>query len=181
MTHSSMQYRDVALAMLPSGPAWNHAAGSVMYQFMWAIGACMSILETDLSRIATETRIPFANELLPEWESDYGIETDTTLSVDERRMNILKKSRKKEFPSISGLIELAAEIGFTIKIVRHLPFCCGNIRSQCGGVSREIGVTRSVLGIVVLSSTGAMSISDFTNYMQSFLPAHVELGVTVAN
>lgn len=180
MAHSDTQYRDAALAMLPMGPAWNRAAGSVMYQYMWAIGACMAILEDDLAQIALETRIPFADALLPEWEADYDIPTDPTLSIEERRLNILKKSRKKQFPSISGLIQLAAEIGYTIEIVRHLPFCCGDPQSQCGVDKREIGVTRSVLGIIVLSSTGILTLSEFTKYMQSFLPAHVELGVTVA-
>ena len=181
MAHSDKQYRDAALAMLPNGPAWNRAAGSVMYSVMWAIGACMTVLENDLSQIALETRIPFADQLLPEWEADYNIPTDPTLSVEERRLNILKKSRKKQFPSISGLIQLAAEIGYTIEIVRHLPFCCGDPKSQCGIDNREIGVTRSVLGIIVLSSTGILTLTEFTKYMQSFLPAHVELGVTVAN
>ena len=180
MVHSDTQYRDAALAMLPMGPAWNRNAGSTMYQFIWAIGACMAVLENDLAQIALETRIPFADQLLPEWEADYNIPTDTSLSVEERRLNILKKSRKKQFPSISGLIQLAAEIGYTIEVVRHLPFCCGDPQSQCGVDKREIGVTRSVLGIIVLSSTGILTLSEFTKYMQSFLPAHVELGVTVA-
>lgn len=181
MAHSDTQYRDAALAMLPMGPIWNRNARSNMYQIMWAIGACMAVLESDLSKIAYETRAKFADELLPEWEADYDIETDPSLSVEERRLNILKKSQKKQFPNISGLIQLASDVGYEVEIVRHLPFCCGELKSQCGVVDREIGVTRSVLGIIVLSSTGAMSIADFTNYMQSFLPAHVALGVTVAN
>ena len=93
MVHTSTQYRDAVLAMLPMGSAWNRAPGSIMYQFMWAIGACMAILENDLSRIAFETRIQFADELLPEWESDYDIPTDTSLSVEQRRIQILKKSQ----------------------------------------------------------------------------------------
>lgn len=181
MAHSNTQYRDAALAMLPHGPAWNRAPGSVMHQLMWAIGACMAVLENDLSKIALETRILFADELLPEWEADYNISTDTSLSVEQRRIQVLQKSQKKPIPTISALIELAANIGYQIEIIRHLPFCCGDPNSQCGVDSREIGVTRSMIGIKVLSSTGDVSLDDFTNYMESLLPAHVQLGVTTAS
>jgi len=181
MAHSDKQYRDAALAMLPNGPAWNRAAGSVMYSVMWAIGACMAVLENDLSQIALETRIPFADQLLPEWEADYDIPTDLTLSVEERRTKLIQKSERKAFPSESELIRLSNMVGYTIQIVQHLPFCCGDPKSQCGLIEREIGVTRSVLGIIVLSSSGILSLADYTDYIQSFLPAHVELGVTVAN
>lgn len=180
MAHSDKQYRDAVLSMLPHGPAWNRSPESVMYQFMWAIGACMAVLENDLSRIATETRMTLTNDLLPEWEIDYGIVPDSTLSNDVRRANLLQKTQKKQWPSISGLIDLAAKVGYEIKIVQHLPFCCGDINSQCGEIDREIGVTRSSIGIIVLSSTGVLSLADFTNYMESFLPAHVALGVTVS-
>lgn len=180
MAHTDTQYRDAVLAMLPAGPAWNRAPGSVMHQLMWAIGACMAVLENDLSRIALETRVLFADELLPEWESDYNIPTDTSLSVEQRRMQILQKLQKKPIPTISALVELAANIGYQIEIIRHLPFCCGDPNSQCGVDSREIGVTRSMIGIKVLSSTGDVSLDEFTNYMESLLPAHVQLGVTVA-
>lgn len=179
MAHTDTQYRDAALALLPAGPAWNRAPGSVMHQLMWAIGACMAILENDLSRIALETRVQFADKLLPEWESDYNIPTDTSLSVEQRRIQILQKSQKKQFPTLDALIKLAADIGYEIEIIRHLPFTCGDSNSQCGVISREIGVTRSMIGIKVLSSTGDVSLDDFTNYMESFLPAHVQLGVTV--
>lgn len=180
MAHSHTQYRDAALAMLPHGPAWNRAPGSVMHQLMWAIGACMAVLENDLSKIALETRVLFADELLPEWEADYNISTDTSLSVEQRRIQVLQKSQKKLMPTISALIELAANIGYEIEIIRHLPFCCGDPNSQCGVDSREIGVTRSMIGIKVLSSTGDVSLDDFTNYIESLLPAHVQLGVTMA-
>lgn len=179
MAHTNTQYRDAALAMLPAGPAWNRAPGSVMHQLMWAIGACMAILENDLSRIALETRVQFADQLLPEWESDYNIPTDTSLSVEQRRIQILQKSQKKQFPTLDALVKLAADIGYEIEIIRHLPFTCGDPNSQCGVDLREIGVTRSMIGIKVLSSTGDVSLDDFTNYMESFLPAHVQLGVTV--
>ena len=96
MAHSDKQYRDAALAMLPNGPAWNRASNSVMFQFMWAIGACMAVLEQDLSRIAFETRIKYTEQLLSEWEADYDIKTDTSLSVEERRANLLQKSQKKQ-------------------------------------------------------------------------------------
>ncbi len=181
MVHSHTQYRDAALAMLPAGPAWNRAPGTVMHQLMWAIGACMAVLENDLSKIALETRVLFADELLPEWESDYNISTDTSLSVEQRRIQVLQKSQKKPIPTISALIELAANIGYQIEIIRHLPFCCGDPNSQCGVDSREIGVTRSMIGIKILSSTGDVSLDDFTNCMESLLPAHVQLGVTTAS
>lgn len=181
MAHSDKQYRDAALAMLPNGPAWNRAAGSVMYSVMWAIGACMAILENDLSQIALETRIPFANQLLPEWEQDYGIKPDPSLSVAERRAQLLKLANKKTFPSIAGLEELAADVGYTIRIVRHKPFVCGDTRCQCGDPQWEIGVTRSVLGIIVLSSTGSLTLSQFTEYITSFLPAHVGVSVVQEN
>ena len=181
MAHSDTQYRDAALAMLPNGPAWNRDTGSVMCSVMWAIGACMAVLEDDLSQIALETRIPFANQLLPEWEADYDIPTDLTLSVEERRAKLIQKSQRKAFPSESELIRLANAVGYTIRIVHHLPFCCGDLKSQCGLIEREIGVTRSVMGIIVLESTGVLPLADFTEYMQSFLPAHVVLGVAVAN
>lgn len=181
MAHSDKQYRDAALAMLPNGPAWNRSAGSVLYQLMWAIGACMAVLENDLSQIALETRINYADLFLPEWEKDYDIKTDSSFSIEERRANLLQKSQRLQFPSISGLIQLAADVGYEIEIVRHLPFTCGDPNSQCGVDEREIGVTRSMIGISVLSSTGDVSLDDFTNYIQSFLPAHVQLGVAVAS
>lgn len=181
MAHSDTQYRDAALAMLPMGPAWNRSPRSFMYQFVWAIGACMSVLENDLAQIALETRVPFANKLLDEWETDYGIANDPTLSVQERRTQLIQKSERKAFPSESELIRLSNLVGYTIQIVQHLPFCCGDTKSQCGVLDREIGVTRSALGIVVLASTGTLSLDDYTKYITSFLPAHVELGVAVAN
>jgi len=180
MAHSDTQYRDAALAMLPMGPAWNRNAGSAMYQFIWAIGACMAVLENDLSKIALETRAPFTDALISEWEIDYGIEPDPTLSIEERRTNLLQKTQKKQFPTETALIQLSANVGYEIEIVQHLPFTCGDLKSQCGVIDREIGVTRSVLGIIVHSVTGTLSLADYTNYIQSFLPAHVVLGVRVA-
>ena len=181
MAHSDKQYRDAALAMLPNGPAWNRSKGSVLYQLIWAIGACMAVLENDLSQIALETRIKYADMLLPEWEEDYNLTPDSSLSIEERRVRLLQKSQKKQFPSNSGLIQLAAEIGYEIEIITHLPFTCGDLNSQCGVDEREIGVTRSMIGISVLSSTGDVSLENFTSYMESFLPAHVQLGVAMAS
>lgn len=181
MAHTDKEYRDAALAMLPLGPAWNKMPGSVMYQFMWAIGACMAVLESDLSKLAYETRLNFTNELLPEWESDYAITPDPSLSIEQRRAQIRIRGQKKPMPSMDALIGLAGNVGYEIEIIRHLPFTCGDSNSQCGVTAREIGVTRSMIGINVLSSTGDMSLNDFTNYMESLLPAHVQLGVTVVS
>jgi len=181
MAHTAEQYRDAATAMLPYGPAWNRAAGSRMWQFWYAVGACMSVLESDLSKIALETRMRFTTELLPEWEQDYGIVPDPTLSVEERRARLLRLASKKTFPSISGLEELAANVGYTIRVVRHKPFMCGDLRCVCGNAQWEIGVTRSVIGIIVTDIVGDLTLAQFTDYITSFLPAHVTVSVVREN
>lgn len=181
MAHSAEQYRDAATIMLPYGPAWNRAAGSFMWQFWYAVGAMMAVLEADLSKIAYETRIRFTAELLSEWERDYGLESDPSLSDEERRARLLQKSNKKQFPSISGLEQLAEDVGYKIKIVRHKPFVCGDLRCQCGDPQWETGVTRSVIGIIVSDVTGGLSHEQFYEYITSFFPAHVIVSVVYAN
>ncbi|MBQ9540579.1 MAG: DUF2313 domain-containing protein [Alphaproteobacteria bacterium] len=181
MAHTAEQYRDAATAMLPYGPAWNRARGARMWQFWYAVGALMSVLESDLAKIALETRMRFTTELLPEWERDYGITPDPSLSIAERRAQLLQLANKKTFPSISGLEELAADVGYTIRVVRHKPFMCGDLRCVCGNAQWEIGVTRSVIGIIVTDITGNLTMAQFTEYITSFLPAHVTVSVVREN
>jgi len=181
MAHTAQQYRDAATAMLPFGPAWNRAPGSRMWQFWYAVGALMSVLEDDLSKIAYETRMRYTTELLPEWERDYGLEPDPSLSIEERRARLLQLANKKTFPSISGLEDLARDVGYIIKVVRHKPFVCGDLRCQCGDPHWEIGVTRSVIGIIVLETKGDLTHAQFLDYITTFLPAHVNVTVVYAN
>ncbi len=181
MTHTAEQYRDAATSMLPYGPAWNRSRGSLMWRFWYAIGALMSVLEADLAKIAYETRIRRTTELLSEWERDYGLESDPSLSVEERRARLLRLSNRKTFPSTAGLEELAADVGYTIKVVRHKPFVCGDLRCQCGNADWETGVTRSVIGIIVTDVTGGLTRDEFLDYITTFLPAHVNVTVVYAN
>ncbi len=178
MAHTSEQYRDAALAMLPRGPAWNHAPKSVMWQFWYAIGVIFAILESDLAKLDTETRARETNELLPEWEQDYGLPSIYNADTfDARKQALIAKTAKKQVPTPAYLKQFSADMGYTIDVIQHKPFCCGDPTSQCGDGVSEIGLTRSMLGIKVTNVTGNIPLSYFVQEINRIVPAHVYVGV----
>jgi uncharacterized protein YmfQ (DUF2313 family) len=128
------------LAMWPQGPAWGSPDGAavslgsnlakltrvLLDPFVWLYGRAF--------KLAREASIQGVDELLPEWEADYGLPDNCVTgptSVAERVRALAAKVNSQAVLTPGDFIRVAASYGFSITIEEPAIFECGF--SECGG------------------------------------------------
>ncbi len=177
MNKTFKDFRDAALAMLPKGPAWNRNKKSKTAAFFSAVGDVIATLVKDVENLATELIITTTEQLLPEWEADYGLPSPfNSDTIVARRAALAAKAKKKQVTTDTYIKEFAAALGYDLIVVSyHKPFQCGVPTSQCGNGTHEVGCIRSSNAITAVHSRGIVPQEYFEMEMKRILSAHVEI------
>jgi uncharacterized protein YmfQ (DUF2313 family) len=107
--------------LLPHGPAWPRDLDAPVTRMLSGLSAELARVDGRTGQLIAEAIPNAANDLLSDWEravvlSAYSAVDGTTLSVDQRRANLVSKLTEQGGQSIAYFIALAAKLGFTITI-----------------------------------------------------------------
>ncbi|WP_319517231.1 putative phage tail protein [uncultured Martelella sp.] len=149
---------DAGLALWPTGAAWGTPDGesmpidSVLARFTRVLLSPFEWLYARAFKLARESTVQGVDELLEEWEADYGLPgpCGPSVSVEERLRALETKVLGGAIITPGDFIALAARYGFTITIKEPATFECGF--SECGG-GHQLGnpMTEETFWIVTIS------------------------------
>lgn len=112
--------------LLPRGPAWPRDDDAVLTQVAQAIAdGTYGHHQATLNLSEVEADPNYTNELLPDFELDYGLPdpcTPLNPTLGQRRSALLAKMRAKGGQSAAYFIAVAEQLGYTITIERFYPF-----------------------------------------------------------
>ena len=121
-------------ALLPVGFAWNRDADGIASRILAGLARVWARLHNRALALADEADPGTARELLPDWEENLGLPDectkDTATTLQERRAAVVEKYTRKGNQSVARFYQIAAELGYTVRIQEHRPFICGI--SRCG-------------------------------------------------
>lgn len=144
-----------AAAMWPPGPAWGTPDGealhldSVLGRFTRVLADMFALLYQRAWRLARNATVQGVDELLSDWENDYGLPDDCTpdaTSIAERLRSLEAKVQALAIITPEDFIRLAAGYGFAITIEEPAMFECGF--SECGGEHTVGDVMQEIYWIV---------------------------------
>ncbi|MAO56586.1 MAG: hypothetical protein CMM61_12930 [Rhodospirillaceae bacterium] len=119
---------------MPQGPAFPREGAPNRDAVVAAIAEELAIEDALSNKMVRESNPQLADDLLPEWEADYGLpECDHggTETVSERRAALVEKINRVGSFNPNFLKAMAAKLGFAIEVKERRPARCGI--SKCGG------------------------------------------------
>ena len=128
------------LSMWPTGPAWGTPDGQAMSidgpmaRFTRALLDTFQWLYARAFKLARESSVSGVDELLPEWERDFGLPDNCAGSdgtIAERIRALQAKVNSQAVVTPPDFIRVARSYGFEITIEEPAIFECGF--SECGG------------------------------------------------
>jgi uncharacterized protein YmfQ (DUF2313 family) len=115
--------------LLPRGAAWPRDDDAVLTQVSQAIADGAYTHHQAVLNLSEVESDPFHTiELLPDWETDYGLPdpcTPLNPTIDQRRRALLAKIAEKGGQSRAYYIGVAAALGFTVTITEFNTFRLG--------------------------------------------------------
>lgn len=161
---SGDDYADALAALLPTGPAWPRQADSVLMRvvegFAQIWGSPVDSRAADLLERETDPR--FTLEMLSDWERNWGLPDPCFFydggDIAGRRKTLLRKMTIEGGQSRAFFINVAADLGYTIRIREYSPFMVGV--SRCGGTLDEFGQPRWEIGKPEMRFYWTVSIAD---------------------
>lgn len=121
-------YREMLLALLPPGRAWNRQPDSVLAKLFEALGVELAQVEQRGEELIAECDPRTTAELLTDWERMLGLPDECTGPLDSltlRRNAILIRLAEIGGQSISYFVALAARLGIPITITEFDAFQIG--------------------------------------------------------
>jgi uncharacterized protein YmfQ (DUF2313 family) len=144
---SAEDYTEAFFSLHPTGPAWPHAEpptasdssehgdGEALSDLTRGLaqvwGDKVDARAADLLFIETDPR--FATEMLPDWERAFGLPdpcVQEQYTLEERRLSLIERISAEGGQSRAYFYNLAARLGYVIRIVEYSPFMAGI--SRCG-------------------------------------------------
>lgn len=144
-----------ALTMWPQGAAWGTPDGQAMPVSFWIARLTRVMLDPFVFlyarafMLSREASVSGVNELLPEWEADYGLPDNCVTgetSVAERIRALEAKVASAAIVTPGDFIRVASGYGFEITIEEPAMFECGF--SECGGEHTVGNVLQETFWIV---------------------------------
>ena len=132
MARTAEEYRELLLALMPSGDIWPREPGTVLAELCLALGEELARADIELERLVEESDPRTAFELLADWERACGL-PDTcsalTGTLQERRAAVLAKLTARGGQSRAYFLGLAEALGYEIEITEFRPFAAGVARA----------------------------------------------------
>lgn len=129
MAFSRDDYRRLLKQLTPLGLAMAGPPGSIIDDLRKAFAQFLQLLDDRVAGLLQEACKPLrANELLPEWETDYGLPDGCTgpgSTVEERRLQVYGRMSATGGSSLDYLEQAAASAGYTITVNENRPFRFG--------------------------------------------------------
>jgi len=129
MAYSAEQYRTQLKALLPPGKAFPRERGTTLDALLDAMSQELARIDARIDRLPTEALPSTTSELLADWErvaglpdSCSGLLADT---MQARRNDLVSKLVSRGGQSPAYFIEIAAALGFEVKIEEFRPFQAG--------------------------------------------------------
>lgn len=110
---------------MPKGKAWNRDEDSVFDQLLYGAADEFNRIDVRAEELIDEMFTSTVNELIEEWEEEFGITTDDTktlaVRVEELKAAFIARGQQDK-----GYFEsVAEEIAYIVHIEEYSPFICG--------------------------------------------------------
>lgn len=189
MAFSATNYLRLLQSLLPKGLIWNRQEGSTLTNLLLAMSDELARIDARSDVLLTESDPRTTNELLTDWEKEYGLPDDCFApgqSVNQRKNNVFSRlitvgQQNKEY-----FIELAAALGFTVTITEFRPFWMG-IGAMGDGVGEVVNIFHWQINFLVVDGGGfsngfgtgfnvsANDLDAMKCYLTKLKPAHTVL------
>lgn len=120
-------------AILPPGQAWTRDRDANLTKVLSVIASQMAEIDESAMQLLIESDPRRALDLLADWETEFGLPDDCTLTgttLQERRFALLQKIITLGSQSKPYFIAVAQGLGYQIQITEYRPFIAG--LSRCG-------------------------------------------------
>lgn len=137
MARTAKEYRDLLFSLLPPGKLFPRDINTTTAEVLLGSSDELNRVETRMEDLLAEARVDTVEELLPEFEEEYGI-PDPGQEISEttaERREVLKAKLVQVGQQDKGYFEeIASELDYDITIVEHKPFWVGlgTIGEPCG-------------------------------------------------
>lgn len=123
MSNAVSAWTDVLQQLMPRGRAWSRESTSDLHKLVNSISARYERAENNSHTLLNEMRPEATQQLLPEWEEYLGLpECEATeQSFELRRSAVVEKDRRRGGLQTWQIEQLAAALGFTVKIYEKWP------------------------------------------------------------
>ncbi|MEW6778316.1 MAG: putative phage tail protein [Bdellovibrionota bacterium] len=129
--HLQADYGALLLALLPRGRAWPRDATSNLAKLLFALGAELARVEGRVHDLISEAFPSTVEELIDEWEKEYGLPdpcTEPPSTLDERIEVLLANLFGNADGTPAFWTGIASALGYNITITTPPPFTC---ESEC--------------------------------------------------
>ncbi|EMO4249237.1 DUF2313 domain-containing protein [Citrobacter freundii] len=126
MAHSTEEWLIALQQAMPRGKAWARDNDADLTRFLRALAKRLNRAEFDAARLQPEMRPETTLQLLPEWEEYLGLPECgiSPPTVEDRRRAAAEKHRRKGGLAPWQIEQVAAALGFIIRVTVILPHHC---------------------------------------------------------
>ena len=144
---SGDDYGTALLSLLPTGQAWPRDEASVLVRAMRGVADVLGYVDGRAADLLERESDPTQTvELLSDWERNWGLPDECfgdNESIDQRRRILMMVMTMLGGQSRQFFIDMAAWLGYIIRIDEYSPFTCG--LSQVGDTRDIVGYSPNVI------------------------------------
>lgn len=125
---NAAQYAEQLRSLLPPGRALDDAGQGMLTQLLSGMSQELARVDASAWALIDESLPDTTVQLLPDWERVCALPDDCTPSgqtISQRQQAVVARILGNGTPSIPYLTNLAAQLGYTVTIVRRRAFQCG--------------------------------------------------------
>jgi uncharacterized protein YmfQ (DUF2313 family) len=125
---TALQYREQLRNLLPPGRALDDGGQGVLTQLLDGMSQEFARVDASAWDLIDESLPDSTVQLLPDWERVCALPDDCTpagQTISQRQQAVVARFLGNGTPSAPYLTDLAAQLGYTVTIVRRHPFQCG--------------------------------------------------------
>lgn len=131
--HSEEDYGQAYADLLPSGVPWPRERDSVLMRFSTGLAAIYARLEAIAADLLEREADPrTTTEMLEDWERNAGLPDPCVaepLTIEDRRKALVARLTAVGRQDRAYFIELAASLGYTVRIQEYAPYMAGVSRA----------------------------------------------------
>lgn len=176
MGYSIEQYRDQLIQLLPPGDVFAARPGSNLYKLLHGLAGEFARVESRADALIRESVISTADELLEEYEKDFGIpEPGDELSMTRsgRIQTLLAKLLEIGQQNKQYFVDIASGLGYMIEIQEFRPAWSGIMKA--GDTCGDLSVMFSWLVWIWITEDMKWDISELMRKIQKLRPGHTQV------